>query len=188
MSNQSPKRVIYKNPPVVERAVSVVGTIDPSVYEKNMPTWQGLVAEEFPIYEPFTEWRLDIKQQPDGPPVMNQEDAEVHVIHRFWKTNDAGRKVCCVQLREDQLTVNLLREGEDGHRFDDMATVLAKWLPKWVDHFGVNNLHGTRIEYVNVISSLITPQFIDKKGGIEIAKAFLVFSGLPIPRWIDPAV
>lgn len=173
-------RKFYESPPVVERAVSIFATIDPETYEKQIPAWEALMRDPFPDYEPVTQWKLNVKQQQDGAPIFDPSSAEIIIHHRFWRKSPQGKRRWCIQVRPERLTVNLVRVDDDGRKFEEISDVIASWLPRWVETFKVDKLHGVKIEYVNVISARVTPQFVTKEGGIRISDVFRLFSGVPM--------
>ena len=177
-----PSRKFYANPPVIERAISVHGAIDLERYEKAFASWEERIKSAFPDHETISQWTLNIKHDPKegGLPVFDPNLAEVSVQHRFWRHNKAGKRAWCLQVRSDRLVVNLVRHGDDGHKFEELSSVLAEWLPRWNEHFQVEKIPGTQVEYVNVLSARVTPQFIEPGGGINVGKAFRLFSNVPM--------
>src|ERR1043166_7351699 len=181
-----PIRHFYAHPPVIERAISVRGVISPERYEKGFPSWQKMVKSEFPDHEEISHWKLNVKHQgletEGAMPIFDPKDAEVTIQHRFWRRNNTGKRSWCLQVRPDRLVVNLVRHGEDGHKFEELSSLLNEWLPKWNEHFEVEKIYGTFVEYVNMLSARVTPQFIEKGGGINVGKAFRLFAEVPIPH------
>jgi hypothetical protein len=52
-------RVIYKHPPIIERAASVTAAIPEEVFQARLETWKSIVRKEFPDYDPIQQWLLD---------------------------------------------------------------------------------------------------------------------------------
>ncbi len=174
-------RHVYRSPPVVERAISVAGEIDAVRYETRIEQWREIVSAEFPEYDPVPQWTLNLKQE-NGVPLFDSSPPEVHILHRYWRKSRGGKRAWCIQIRPNLISVNLLREPHDSHRFEEIAAVLAEWLPRWQQHFEVVPIRGVTIEYVNVISHETTPQFATPRA-VDISKAFALFSSVPIPNY-----
>jgi len=73
----------------------------------------------------------------------------------------------------------LHREGSVPHRYSELRAEFERWLPRWMSHFSVSGCSRVQLEYVNLLSAKVTPQFTDDKGGLMIGRVLKVFAGIP---------
>ena len=172
------KRIRYKNPPIVERVAAVSGDIPPETFFSRIEGWKNIVRKEFPVYDPLTEWLLNV-QEKDGVPLFNEAEPEVLITHRFSKRNQSGERTWSMRCPPDRLILNLHAEQHDSHDFEELYAAMSNWLPRWTDHFGVNQFPTVQLDYVNVLGPRRTPRFVDKDGGIQINRLIEVFGKIP---------
>jgi hypothetical protein len=92
-------RIIYKNPPIVERVVSFAGDVSPEAFYGKFDTWKNQVEESFPEYDPLQEWSINV-QEKDGVPLFENAEPVVHITHRFWRRNQQKQRLCSMRLSE----------------------------------------------------------------------------------------
>lgn len=174
-----PRRVIYKKPPIIERAASVTAKISEEVFHQRFEGWKAIVRKEFPDYDPIQQWLLNFKQ--DGEvPTLEDAPARVLVTHRFWKRNAENKRFMSMRILPNRLTINLHPEKGDPHHFEELRESLMRWLPQWSSHFGTTEFTIVQLDYINLIAVETTPQFVDgKTGAVLIGEALEVFSGVP---------
>jgi hypothetical protein len=114
-------RVIYENPPIIERAASVKAAIPEEVFYSRLESWKAIVREVFPDYDPIQQWMLNIKQEGDVP-TLDDAPAQVLVTHRFWKRNAENRRFMSMRLLPTRLTLNL-------HQNKTILTILRNYPP-----------------------------------------------------------
>jgi len=170
-------RVIYKNPPIVERVVSFKGEVSPEAFYGKFDTWRSEVEKSFPEYDPLQEWSINV-QEKDGVPLFENAEPVVHITHRFWKSNQQKKRLCSMRLLPDQFTINLHREGTDAHRYEDLKKEYEEWLPRWAEHFEVTKFSTVVLDYVNLLSPAITPHFV-KDGRLRVGDMLKVFHNVP---------
>ncbi len=172
--------VQYKNPPIIERTIGVYHKIPPQEFERRLPSWIEKTNAEFPVPGHLAEWLIDIEER-NGVPLIKSLVPKARIIHLFWRKHSDRRHVHGMRLRPDRLVFHLFREEGNPHRFEELFLEMQRWLPLWADHFGVAQLDGVSVEYVNVLDGNITPQFFDSNGGLRIAEALTIFSNFPSP-------
>jgi hypothetical protein len=64
-------------------------------------------------------------------------------------------------------------------RYKDLRKEFAKWLPKWMAHFGVQSSIKIGVQYVNLINRQTVPSFVDKQGSISLDRVITVFARIP---------
>ncbi len=136
------------------------------------------MLKEFPIYDPLTEWLLNVEER-DGVPLFNEAEPEVLITHRFSRRNQSGERTWSMRCPPDRLVLNLHAERHDPHDFNELHAAMANWLPRWTDHFAVNQFPKIQLDYVNLLGPHRTPDFVDAKGGIQINRLIEVFGKIP---------
>jgi hypothetical protein len=144
----------------------------------RMETWKGIVAQEFPIHDPLTEWLLNV-QEKDGVPLFEEAEPEVIVTHRFSRRNENGERTWSMRCPPDRLTLNLHSQVNEPHDFEELYEAMMKWLPRWSDHFGVATYPQVQLDYVNLLGPRTTPAFVNRDGGIQINRLLEVFGRIP---------
>lgn len=172
-------RVIYENPPIIERAASITAAIPDEVFYSRLETWKEIVREFFPDYDPIQQWMLNFKQEGEVP-TLGEAPAQVLVTHRFWKRNAENRRFMSMRILPTRLTLNLHPERNDPHHFEELFNELMTWLPRWASHFGASQFSAVQLDYINLIAAETTPQFVDAKtGSVNIGAVLTVFGGVP---------
>ena len=179
MSNPSSDRPRYKNPPVVERVLSIVGDIKTETFYSQFESWRTLVTETFPEYDPIKEWMIKIEQNKEGMPLLGQGLPEVKITHRFWRRNELGKRFLSMRILPDKMTLNLHREEGRPHTYEELRHEVEQWFPRWYNHFGLTGCSTVQLHYVNILSPQVTPQLTDREGSVLVGKALKVFSGVP---------
>jgi hypothetical protein len=181
-SEQTPQPIKYKKPPIIERVVSVVGSVVLDNFYAKFEGWKEIIQPHFPDYDPIKEWKLNLEMK-NGVPNLTDAPPEVHVTHRFWRRNQRGERFMSMRILPNQLTLNLHREGDNPHDFRELLAQLKEWLPQWLAHFSVKGCMAVSLDYINVISAFNTPQFINPNGSINVGQALVVFAGVPNPHF-----
>jgi hypothetical protein len=174
-------QVRFRKPPIIERVATVSGNISPEQFHSRMDSWKSIVAADFPIYDPLTEWLLNV-QEKDGVPLLDEAEPEVVVTHRFSRRNQNGDRTWSMRCPADRLTLNLHSEHNEPHNFEELFAAMAKWLPRWSDHFGATAYPTVQLDYVNLLGPQTTPTFVDRNGGIQINRLIEVFGKIPGPH------
>ena len=149
-TTQDLKQIRFKSPPIVERVVTVSSDISAEQFFSRIESWKDIVAAEFPIYDPLTEWLLNI-QEKDGVPLFEEAEPEVVITHRFSRRNEHGDRTWSMRCPPDRLTLNLHSERNEPHDFEELYSAMTKWLPRWSDHFGAANYPSVQLDYVNLL-------------------------------------
>ena len=171
-------RIKFKKPPIVERVATVSGDIAAEQFYSRIESWKTIAAAEFPIYDPLTEWLLNV-QEKDGVPLFDEAEPEVIVTHRFSRRNEHGDRTWSMRCPTERLTINLHSERNEPHDFEDLFGAMMKWLPRWSDHFGVTAYPSVQLDYVNLLGPRTTPHFVNQEGGIQINRLLQVFGSIP---------
>jgi len=169
------KKIQFAAPPVTERVIGALATLDTDELLKRMESWKNIIKNSFPREEIATNWHMTI-QEKDGIPLLDKARPVIQMIYRHWNNLDETKPSICLQTRPDGFFVNARREQNNMHSFEEVHTIFKEWLPRWADCFGVYKYDASILHYVNELSEDITPQFISKKGTLEIGKALNVFS------------
>lgn len=156
----------------------VSGDIAPETFFSKIEGWKTVVQKDFPLYDPLTEWLLNV-QEKEGIPLFNEAEPEVLITHRFSKRNQKGERTWSMRCPPDRIILNLHAEQHDPHDFEELYAAMAKWLPRWTDHFEVNGFPGVQLTYVNLLGPRRTPNFVDANGGIQINRLIEVFGKIP---------
>ena len=178
MPNQLSDKLRYEKPPIVERVIGVYHTIPQDQYEAQLPSWAEKIRNVYPISAPLSEWSIDIESK-GGVPIVKNLTPTARIIPLFWQRHAKGLHVRGMRLRPDRLVLHLCREGKQPHDFDELLPEMERWLVPWAEHFGVPDIDGVALEYVNQLNAEITPQFVDSSGGVKIAEALNMFATFP---------
>jgi len=173
-----PARIKYKRPPIIERIIGVYHEIPPDVFNLRLPEWVEKISKTYSRPDHLAEWEIEIEDR-NGVPIVKTLQPRAKIIHLFWKPHPKGEKVFGMRLRPDRLVFHLRREGEDPHEFEELYAEAKEWLHLWAAHFGVGAVSGITLEYVNILSHRLTPQFIGAGGGIQVGEALTIFTNIP---------
>jgi len=174
------EKLRYKNPPIVERTVGVYHQMPQDHFEAKLPSWLEKIRSDYPVSEPLAEWIIEIESK-GGVPFVKSLTPKARIIQLFWQRHPKGRHVRGMRLRPDRLVFHLCREEEDPHDFDELLPEMERWLPRWAEHFGLPDIGGITLEYVNQLNAEVTPQFVDPKGSLRIGEALTIFGKFPGP-------
>jgi len=169
-----PEKIRYKNPPIVERIIGVYHQIPQDEFEKRLPSWVDKIRSHFPMQEGISEWMINI-QEKNGVPIVSSLVPKASIIHLYWQKHPKNLRIHGMRLRPDRLVFHLKREEKNAHDFDELMPHMERWLPLWAEHFGINEIEGTTVEYVNILDGNITPQFADQNG-VRVGEALNVFA------------
>lgn len=171
-------QVRYKCPPIIERVLSVDADVSQETFFAKFESWKQIIGEQFPEYDPIKDWRLNIETKEDTP-ILTDIQPELLITHRFWRHNKKNKRFLSMRLLPGQLTLNLHRDQDDPHSFDELYSEMDRWLPQWMNHFEAKGASVVTLAYINLISSKTTPQFIAQNGGILVGSVLRVFAGVP---------
>ncbi len=177
-TESQPAQIRFRKPPIIERVATVWGDLSAEKFYSRIEGWKDTVATEFPIYDPLTEWLLNV-QEKDGVPLFEEAEPEVIVTHRFSRRNEHGDRTWSMRCPADRLTLNLHSERNEPHDFEELYAAMMKWLPRWSDHFGVTAYPTVQLDYVNLLGPRTTPEFVNRDGGIQINRLLEVFGKIP---------
>jgi hypothetical protein len=169
----------YKKPPIVERVLSATANITQENFFARLEEWKHVIGEKFPEYDPLNDWRVNIETREDGTPLLTEIQPELLITHRFWRRDKENRRFLSMRLMPNQLTLNIHPAPEGDHLFKELHEEFSNWLPQWMTHFGATGCETVSLNYINLISQITTPQFVDVNGSIQIGKALRVFAGIP---------
>lgn len=176
---QARSQLRYKRPPILERVLTVTADVSPENFFGRFERWKDVIRETFPEYEPINDWKLNIETREDGTPLLTHVQPELEITHRFWRRNNTGKRFMSMRIAPNQLSLNLNRDSEDCHLFNELYDEYSKWLPQWMTHFGATGCANVTLNYVNLISCDTTPQFVDASGSIQVGRVLRVFAGVP---------
>jgi hypothetical protein len=176
VSNNHPR---YQKAPIIERALTVTADISQENFFARFEDWKNVIHEKFPEYDPVNDWRMKIETREDGTPLLTEVQPELVITHRFWRRDKKGNRFMSMRLLPNYLTLNLHRDSERDHTFDELHAEFANWLPLWMSHFGATACDTVQLSFINLISCHTTPQFIDGDGSIQVARVLRVFAGIP---------
>lgn len=162
----------YKNPPIIERALVVHAKLTEERFRLAAEAWQSLVKDDFPHSESVTEWLLSVTES-NGMPVLDPERQTMTVRQTFWKKADEKKDVG-MQLWPDKIAFNLLGGHGNPRHFEELEKLAKSWLPRWADHFEVTTFAGISLQYVNLLSDLTLPDFIDS-GALNVGQVLTFF-------------
>lgn len=174
-------RTIFTKPPVIERIVGIYRQMPVDTFESRVGAWIEKMHSEYPVAASFPEWDIKIEEQTEHRiPVVKNITPRARLVHRRWKSDLNGRHVFGFDVRSDRLVFRVLREKNAVHDFSEIEAELQRWAPAWMEHFGIRDLDGTTLEYVNELSPVVTPQFVSKDGkSLEISEALALFVDIP---------
>ncbi|MBV6501744.1 MAG: hypothetical protein CJBNEKGG_04262 [Prosthecobacter sp.] len=168
----------YVNPPVIERVVTLHAPMTAEVFEANIERWKQKVTPEYPAEEPLIEWLVEMEEK-DGVPLFDTLAPKLRITHRFSKKTKAEGFDWSIRCPVGKFTMNMHSHPGSGRRYDHLRKEFAKWLPQWMEHFGVERAELLNLGYINVLRRDVTPQFFNKDGGLELDKVLRVFSEIP---------
>lgn len=177
----------YEEAPVIERVLGALVNVDANVLVKQMDKWREIVKKDFSREEITTDWKINIEEV-NGFPLLGKTHSIMRLFYRHWRDSSTKQPVACLQSRPDGFFVNMRREPNDHHSFEEVFELFTKWLPIWSDCFEAQTVDGTILHYVNELSERITPQFISDGKSLMIGRALGVFSnfGDHFPNLIPP--
>lgn len=165
----------YKSPPIVERIVGVYHEIPQERFEERLPSWQEKISADYPVSAPVPEWLIDIENR-NGVPFVKSLAPKARLIQVYWKPHPKQLKIHGMRVCSNRLLFHLCREENNSHDFDELMPEMERWLPLWMDHFGVPDMKAIKVHYVNRLNATVTPQLVDAKGAIAVGKALNVFA------------
>jgi hypothetical protein len=171
------EKIRYKNPPVVERVIGVYHQIPKEEFEKRLPSWIEKIRPHFPVQQDIAEWKIDIEEK-NGVPIVSSLIPKASIIHLYWQKHPRNFRICGIRLRPDRLVFHLCRDEKEPHDFAELIPHMERWLPQWAEHFGINEIHGITVEYINILDGNITPQFANQDG-IRVGEALNIFANFP---------
>ena len=179
MSDVATSNPRYKKPPIIERALTVTADVTQENFFARLEDWKLLIHEKFPEYDPINDWRVNIETREDGTPLLTDVQPELLITHRFWRRDRKNRRFLSMRLLPNQFTLNIHRDSDGDHNFRELHDEFSNWLPQWMSHFGATGCETVSLNYINLISHITTPQFVDVNGSIQVGKALRVFAGIP---------
>jgi len=175
--------VDYRNPPVVERALGLYANINPELFQRKLESWKDIVRTEFPEDISLTQYLIKSQFRNDEKRVSVVENfsPEVEIVYRFGQEGAKLKRVWSTRFQETHFSINLERDGNKTHQFNQLLEKAKVWIPKWANHFEVESLDNISLHYVNLLSEDFTPQFwvSGEQSGLDMTKAIKVFERMP---------
>jgi hypothetical protein len=168
----------YVNPPVIERVVTLHASMTAEAFETNIEKWKLKVLPDYPIEEPLIEWLVEM-QEKEGVPLFDTLSPKLRITHRFSKKSKAEGFDWSIRCPVGQFTMNMHSHPGSGRRYRHLRDEYAKWLPQWMEQFGVTQLEQLSFGYINKLRRDITPQFFNTEGGLELDRVLRVFAAIP---------
>ncbi len=180
MTEPAARPKFYNNPPVVERVISVYAEVPEELFEERFDDWKTLVEAEYPVYEPLKEWLILVEEK-EGIPLLDTARPELRITPRFSRKPSKNGFDWSVRCAAGQLTMNMHSGSGDGEnrRYQHLRNEYEKWLPKWIEHFGVKKLTCLNLHYVNLLNHDTVPDFFSPDGGLLLNKLLTMFSSVP---------
>ena len=177
---ESPRPPFYRRPPVIERVVTFRAEVSEELFEERFEDWKTLIAEEFPISQPLTEWVILVEDR-EGIPMLNSAKPELHITPRFSRRHSSEGFDWSIRCPLGQLTVNMHSCPDQGvdRRYSHLRREVARWLPRWLECFRVTRISQMSLHYVNRLNRLTVPQFIDDSNRLMLERIVSVFSSIP---------
>jgi len=170
--------VTYARPPVIERAAAVFVSVDEDTYETNFPAWRKLVEEEFPVYEPVTEWLINFEPK-EGKATIDPLKTELRITPRFSKRKMIEGFEWSIRCPRESLIINMESKPGTPSQYNDLRSRFSSWLSRWVQHFKVEDLRRVNLHYVNLLNPQTIPELLTPQPGIPLDKILNVFVGFP---------
>lgn len=180
MPESAARPKFYHNPPVVERVASVYAEVSEELFEERFDDWKALVEAEYPVYEPLKEWLILVEEK-EGIPLLDSARPELHITPRFSRKPSKEGYDWSIRCPVGQLTMNMHSKTCDGanRRFQHLRIEYEKWLPRWIEHFGVKEFKSMTLHYVNLLNHETVPKFFSPGGGLLLNKLLTMFSSVP---------
>ncbi len=172
----------YLNPPIIERVASVYCEMSEETFESLLEDWQNMVREDFPIAEPLKEWLINFREVTEEKiPVFDTTEPILKITPRFSRKSSKEGFDLSIRCPAGQFTMNMHSNPAQGQsrRYTHLYEEFAKWLPRWLQHFGVEKVHRITLHYVNALSNQTVPSFYDKAGNLLLGKVITVFARIP---------
>ncbi len=147
-------------------------------FEANIERWKQKVIPEYPAEEPLIEWLVEMEEK-DGVPLFDTLAPKLRITHRFSKKSKADGFDWSIRCPIGKFTMNMHSHPGSERRYGHLRKEFSKWLPLWMEHFGVERGEVLILGYINVLRRDITPQFFNNEGGLELDKVLRVFSSIP---------
>lgn len=167
----------YQNPPVVERAITLRVPMDASVFESKIETWKDLVKSDYPVDESLVEWLVRMENK-EGVPMFDTLEPILKITPQYLRRRKAEGADWGIRCPAGQFTMNMHSLPESNRRYRHLRDEYAKWLPRWMDHFGVENANVLSMAYINDLSRELTPQFFNERG-LQLGRVIKIFSSVP---------
>jgi hypothetical protein len=170
----------YHSPPVVERVASVYAEVTEECFEDRFDDWRALVEMDYPVYEPLKEWLILVEEK-DDIPLLDTAHPELRITQRFSKKPSRERFDWSIRCPAGQFTMNMHSKPGEGQnrRYHHLRDEYEKWLPIWMEHFGIKEFKKLNLHYVNVLSHETVPDFFSPDGGLLLNKLLTMFSSVP---------
>lgn len=167
----------YLHPPVIERAVTLRVPMKAEVFESRLEEWKELVRSEYPVDESLVEWLVQMKEK-EGVPLFDTLEPTLKITPRFSRRSKAEGFDWGIRCPVGQFTMNMHSVPGSNRRYNNLRDEFARWLPRWMDHFGVDHANVLSMAYINDLSRDVTPQFFNERG-LELGRVIKVFSSVP---------
>ena len=174
---QPTESVRYRNAPVVERVVTLRVPMKAELFESRLEAWNAIVSPEYPVSEPLVEWLVQMEEK-EGVPLFDTLSPKLKITPRFSRRSKADGFDWSIRCPSGQFTMNMHSHPGSERCYQNLRDEFAKWLPRWMDHFGVEKAEVLSMGYINDLSHEVTPQFFNDRG-LELGKVLKVFASVP---------
>ncbi len=177
-----PQPPYYLHPPIIERVASVYCEMTEETFESRLEDWTQMVREDFPVYEPLKEWLINFREvTEDKIPVLDTTEPVLKITPRFSRKSSKEGFDWSIRCAARQFTMNMHSNPTQGEsrRYTHLRSEFAKWLPRWMQHFGVETVQRISLHYVNELSRQTVPKFYDKVGNLLLGNVITVFTRIP---------
>ncbi len=185
MTTNSHQPPFYRRPPVIERVVGVYAEMSDEVFEGRFDEWRAIVEKEYPVYEPLTEWLIQVKdtdhREEGAIPLFDTMQPELRITPRFSRKSSKENFDWSIRCPRGQLTMNMHSRPTQGaeRRYDTLRAEFSRWLPRWLAHFSVESMTRVTAHYVNLVNRHTVPAFVTKEGRLLLDQVVAVFSQIP---------
>ena len=162
----------YRKPPIIERVISHGFSMPEEQFQPRLSSWSDVVRKAFPQSHIANNWEISIAEK-NGIPYIPRESQKFTAKYQFWKGKKADRDRG-LQVWRDRVAFNLLSQPKNPRTYEELHGLYQEWLPAWADHFGVENVRGVTIEYVNILAPATVPKFC-KGGRINVGEILTAF-------------
>lgn len=183
------KEEISSRPPVRLRSATFFASIPEKNYEKGYGQWNRLINANFPDVRSEPRWRFELDGYDGGLPKLKDTSPAMWVDSWHEKRHGPRGGSDTVRVFADEgegyggVTFTVVRNSEEVSRsFEQLEQVYADLLAEFQRVFDVSCFRAVSLEYVNIVDTVLYPEFKSPNGGgVLLGKVLSTHEQLEMP-------